>query len=101
MPTTNIYTLSLHDALPILHQPRLGQQAGRREILGEHQAQIEHRTQRGDEQAAPAELDGAAGDDRQHVERREVTGDRSEEHTSELQSLTNIVCRLMLEKKKQ
>src|SRR5262249_57047669 len=26
---------------------------------------------------------------------------RSEEHTSELQSLTNIVCRLLLEKKKQ
>src|SRR5262249_62185954 len=26
------------------------------------------------------------------------TGDRSEEHTSELQSLTNLVCRLLLEK---
>src|SRR5438093_12987582 len=33
----------------------------------------------------------------------EVHGDclRSEEHTSELQSLTNLVCRLLLEKKKQ
>src|SRR5438093_12765010 len=29
------------------------------------------------------------------------TGCRSEEHTSELQSLTNLVCRLLLEKKKQ
>src|SRR5258706_9031890 len=29
-----------------------------------------------------------------------VTTDRSEEHTSELQSLTNLVCRLLLEKKK-
>src|SRR5437016_9255119 len=28
------------------------------------------------------------------------TGTRSEEHTSELQSLTNLVCRLLLEKKK-
>src|SRR5437016_6971735 len=28
------------------------------------------------------------------------TGRRSEEHTSELQSLTNLVCRLLLEKKK-
>src|SRR5262249_61478163 len=28
------------------------------------------------------------------------SGDRSEEHTSELQSLTNLVCRLLLEKKK-
>src|SRR5258706_7097927 len=35
--------------------------------------------------------------------RRDLLGDivhRSEEHTSELQSLTNIVCRLLLEKKK-
>src|SRR5438270_13790297 len=30
-----------------------------------------------------------------------VTGDRSEEHTSELQSQSNLVCRLLLEKKKQ
>src|SRR5438093_2762676 len=30
-----------------------------------------------------------------------VVGDRSEEHTSELQSLTNLVCRLLLEKKKK
>src|SRR5438093_9635238 len=30
-----------------------------------------------------------------------VTGLRSEEHTSELQSLTNLVCRLLLEKKKK
>src|SRR5438093_2943276 len=29
------------------------------------------------------------------------TGGRSEEHTSELQSLTNLVCRLLLEKKKK
>ena len=28
-------------------------------------------------------------------------GDRSEEHTSELQSLVNLVCRLLLEKKKK
>src|SRR5258706_10687902 len=30
-----------------------------------------------------------------------ATGGRSEEHTSELQSLTNLVCRLLLEKKKK
>src|SRR5438093_7806480 len=30
-----------------------------------------------------------------------VAGTRSEEHTSELQSLTNLVCRLLLEKKKK
>ena len=30
----------------------------------------------------------------------QAVADRSEEHTSELQSLTNLVCRLLLEKKK-
>src|SRR5438093_2851084 len=38
---------------------------------------------------------------RRHRRRlRERLGRRSEEHTSELQSLTNLVCRLLLEKKK-
>src|SRR5438093_9960210 len=32
---------------------------------------------------------------------RELASPRSEEHTSELQSLTNLVCRLLLEKKKK
>src|SRR5262249_62357285 len=32
---------------------------------------------------------------------RTTDRNRSEEHTSELQSLTNLVCRLLLEKKKQ
>src|SRR5256885_10714044 len=39
-----------------------------------------------------------------HVERRLATGEmrqRSEEHTSELQSPCNLVCRLLLEKKKK
>src|SRR5499433_3374458 len=35
------------------------------------------------------------------VMRRPPLGPRSEEHTSELQSLTNLVCRLLLEKKKK
>src|SRR5438046_7899986 len=34
-------------------------------------------------------------------EERRLTELRSEEHTSELQSLTNLVCRLLLEKKKK
>src|SRR5258706_4214417 len=41
---------------------------------------------------------GAAGKDALHAFREYVP--RSEEHTSELQSLTNLVCRLLLEKKK-
>src|SRR2546427_6433275 len=35
------------------------------------------------------------------VIRRQVRHDRSEEHTSELQSQSNLVCRLLLEKKKK
>src|SRR2546426_7841897 len=41
--------------------------------------------------AAVAQLDASAG---------ARSGDRSEEHTSELQSPCNLVCRLLLEKKK-
>src|SRR2546421_10035718 len=78
--TTEIYTLSLHDALPICHL---------------HLAE-------------PRELVDDA--DRVRVQRRvlehlgvEAVGralDRSEEHTSELQSRSDLVCRLLLEKKK-
>src|SRR2546427_8795724 len=40
-------------------------------------------------------------DDPQHLEQPREVGRRSEEHTSELQSQSNLVCRLLLEKKKQ
>src|SRR2546430_10766985 len=36
----------------------------------------------------------------EHIESRSLPGVRSEEHTSELQSQSNLVCRLLLEKKK-
>src|SRR5437016_6502902 len=39
--------------------------------------------------------------DSQHLEEWAHRVQRSEEHTSELQSLTNLVCRLLLEKKKR
>src|SRR5258706_7173382 len=39
--------------------------------------------------------------EREPPEHHLVTEERSEEHTSELQSLTNLVCRLLLEKKKK
>src|SRR5438477_9398602 len=64
--TTEIYTLSLHDALPISARPA---RAGA----------VPERWPRGGR-------GGAA---------------RSEEHTSELQSHVNLVCRLLLEKKKK
>src|SRR5688572_31286216 len=66
--TTEIYTLSLHDALPI--------------FVVQHGERLEGRH-------------GGRADGRQ----LRVVG-RSEEHTSELQSQSNLVCRLLLEKKK-
>src|SRR5438034_4787555 len=74
-PTTEIYTLSLHDALPILAKPdhHVRNDDAVRHPCGGHYA-VRHR-----EAARPA---------------------RSEEHTSELQSHSDLVCRLLLEKKK-
>src|SRR2546428_1838383 len=71
--TTEIYTLSLHDALPISRK-RFDSRERRR------------RGQR------PRWLHAEPG--------RSVRARRSEEHTSELQSRSDLVCRLLLEKKK-
>src|SRR5438270_6960884 len=68
--TTEIYTLSLHDALPICVIDRI--------------EKIE-------------QFDGSLS----HSEHCRSQNDRSEEHTSELQSQSNLVCRLLLEKKKK
>src|SRR3712207_8769271 len=78
--TTEIYTLSLHDALPIC-RPRLrpGRQARRRRGGGD-----------GNNQAHALHA-------RLSVERSRRG--RSEEHTSELQSRQYLVCRLLLETK--
>src|SRR5260370_285838 len=77
--TTEIYTLSLHDALPIWPQEplRLEQEQRRNGIVLPFQARTRLRLQGRDRPAC-----------------------RSEEHTSELQSHLNLVCRLLLEKKK-
>src|SRR3989442_13795711 len=87
--TTEIYTLSLHDALPIL--PRQPPRRVRRGLL-----HARHRlVQQGRERDAPrAPRHRAAA-------RRVSQGQaRSEEHTSELQSRPHLVCRLLLEQKK-
>src|SRR5437899_10752082 len=83
--TTEIYTLSLHDALPICNAER--QRHG-------------HKRQEGREgfaEIVPSDArDGSAHQNSHEYQRR-----RSEEHTSELQSLRHLVCRLLLEKKKK
>src|SRR3712207_8866938 len=73
---TEIYTLSLHDALPIF--------AEHRAPLGAADA-----GGRADRRHPPASGRGAP-----------LHRQRSEEHTSELQSRQYLVCRLLLEKKK-
>src|SRR5256885_11613491 len=73
--TTEIYTLSLHDALPI--SPGGWRRRVRHAQTGEHRD--------GGDRAWTAPIPIRA---------------RSEEHTSELQSPCNLVCRLLLEKKK-
>src|SRR5256885_5571546 len=71
--TTEIYTLSLHDALPICMSSIGFGQVGHEKFSGPGHWND------------PDML---------------VVGQRSEEHTSELQSPCNLVCRLLLEKKK-
>src|SRR2546430_6680721 len=73
--TTEIYTLSLHDALPISYW-RFKSRTSEAQILS----------------LAQKSEDGLG------VRPRRT---RSEEHTSELQSQSNLVCRLLLEKKKK
>src|SRR3712207_9528244 len=85
--TTEIYTLSLHDALPI-YGPR-----------PEH-ARPRAAGPRGRPGAAPARLPRRALARRGHRPRGQRDDpQRSEEHTSELQSRQYLVCRLLLEKK--
>src|SRR5262245_64428082 len=65
--TTEIYTLSLHDALPIFNERDIAVRISENDL----------------------------------TRRAENGCRRSEEHTSELQSLRHLVCRLLLEKKKK
>src|SRR3712207_9549004 len=88
--TTEIYTLSLHDALPISRRdldPALGR--------GGPRARPPQRAAGGGGRAARAQP--PPGPRGARVRRRHRV--RSEEHTSELQSRQYLVCRLLLEKK--
>src|SRR5690606_41353021 len=83
--------LSLHDALPIFllgHQHR--QVAAELEVFGGETVVVG--------KGVRHHRDAAAA---QHGEETLGIADRSEEHTSELQSREKLVCRLLLEKKKE
>src|SRR5438876_2470321 len=92
--TPDIYTLSLHDALPISpcglgrrtrpnsDRPAVGKRR-RRAMVRRRPSTAAHANTDAPTRGGPA-----------------VTPPRSEEHTSELQSPVHLVCRLLLEKKK-
>src|SRR3712207_9092108 len=86
--TTEIYTLSLHDALPIFARAHLARARGR---LARVRVEVDG-----------LEDGRVVGEVPEAVERVEgARAARSEEHTSEIQSRQYLVCRLLLEKKKQ
>src|SRR5690606_41138554 len=99
--TTDISTLSLHDALPILQHD-----ARRPQRFRPARARTHHRQERRLDAASLTVMPGqpAAADPRpgsfwaSSFFFRDSSGIRSEEHTSELQSRENLVCRLLLEK---
>src|SRR2546430_8479523 len=82
--TTEIYTLSLHDALPISRDES-------RESRGRRPRGLRAGSRRRRQRRRPS----------LRRQRGRRPGKRSEEHTSELQSQSNLVCRLLLEKKKK
>src|SRR5258706_10108826 len=94
--TTEIYTLSLHDALPISCQRPHAHR--RRADAAPPVARLTARTHPQHARRRKRVLDSPGDSDNSRADR---VNRRSEEHTSELQSLTNLVCRLLLEKKKK
>src|SRR2546422_2778880 len=87
--TTEIYTLSLHDALPIFG----GQNQGFNSLQVDGGVNADLYLGRTPGGASPS---GALPEVLPHA----ISLERSEEHTSELQSRLHLVCRLLLEKKK-
>src|SRR5262249_61311065 len=99
--TTDISTLSLHDALPISRlQKTLS--ADDRQRVGQYLEsirEVERRIQKAESDADGdqlPDLDRPVGVPASYADHAKLMFDlRSEEHTSELQSLTNLVCRLL------
>src|SRR2546430_15691161 len=87
--TTEIYTLSLHDALPIWPAVARASRCRRGPPRPRLPCTTRKRCMRSSVRPATASGDAA------------TATMRSEEHTSELQSQSNLVCRLLLEKKKK
>src|SRR5206468_12826310 len=100
-PTTPTHTLSLHDALPIYEAPDRGHAADARardraeELAGGDRSERQRAAHAADHRGDPrhqAPGDPALAHD---LAREDEERDRSEEHTSELQSRSDLVCRLL------
>src|SRR5205807_10189473 len=89
--TTELYPLSLHDALPICDDACRTPRARR----------AHRRRTRSSRRGTRARTSARARRGNRRRPRRRGSAPRSEEHTSELQSPCNLVCRLLLEKKKK
>src|SRR2546430_4001392 len=87
--TTEIYTLSLHDALPIYFESEV------KHYRVNYSFPSDRRQDRRIRYIKGRRFLTRVGDNFKRWP------DRSEEHTSELQSQSNLVCRLLLEKKKK
>src|SRR5690554_7812975 len=100
-PTTAIYTLSLHDALPISEAlKKLGIHMKPIACGGKKDLWIQEREQwHSGANFLAFEPGKIVGYERNVNTLEELNNDRSEEHTSELQSRPHLVCRLLLEKK--
>src|SRR5207302_3428142 len=91
------YTLSLHDALPISRAPMNLYELTRGLSLRRRPAAVRTPSSAASHRSAPTRIPSAGVAD--PVAFGPVPHTRSEEHTSELQSRENLVCRLLLEKK--
>src|SRR5204862_6663988 len=98
--TSETYTLSLHDALPICPDRPARQGPGAERGQGHRPAPAPGDGQSGVPALRPAGRQVALGRVLRPDPGERLSG-RSEEHTSELQSRRDLVCRLLLEKKKK
>src|SRR5690606_40225429 len=94
-------TLSLHDALPILVGSDATALAVSRALRERGFLVVAIRPPTVPDGSARLRITFSAAHELEDVKRLLETFSRSEEHTSELQSRENLVCRLLLEKKKR
>src|SRR5690349_23473254 len=92
-PRTTLFPTRRSSDLPVAVETDLADRERRRGVVADPRDALVHRARRDVARVRLAH--------RVHVRKHGVDGIRSEEHTSELQSRRDLVCRLLLEKKKK